>query len=46
MRNGSGAPVSTEDATIGNITREKNRHVYQIIEKVEALFSVIGDRSA
>ena len=42
MKNASGAPVPTEDAAIGNITREKNRYIDQIFEHTKNTFSLLG----
>ena len=32
MKNASGAPVPTEQEAIGNITKEENRHIKQVIQ--------------
>lgn len=42
MRNDSGAPVPTEEAAIGNITREHNRYIEQIFEHTKNTLSLLG----
>ena len=42
MKNGSGAPVPTEQEAIGNITKEENRHIKQVINSLKGLLGAIG----
>ncbi len=42
MKNGSGAPVPTEQEAIGNITKEKSKYVSQVFNSIEATLSLMG----
>lgn len=42
MKNGSGAPVPTEQEAIGNITKEKSKYVSQVFNSIEATLSPMG----
>lgn len=42
MKNGSGAPVPTEQEAIGNITKEENRHIKRVIDSLRMLLGEVG----
>ena len=42
MKNGSGAPVPTEQEAIGNITKEKSKYVSQVFNSIDATLSLMG----
>lgn len=42
MKNSSGVPVPTEQEAIGNISREQNRYIRQIVKHMEKTLSLLG----